>query len=197
MDKRTKGKSAGDSPPPPSSLQLRLYTEHLRWRKVAVSVLHRVVCGGDAGSAHHPEIRDKIVGGGGERGADAKRALYLCGCERITPHARQVVHVGASPDSPPVHVGSSGERISRLSVCKAERVGGGASIVAMRTQRLLDDGTAIVFLSGVKSVTLSKGSGKERTKRWEMTKIGRGGGRSMVRSSVYNTYRGGGKVGEG
>ena len=39
----------------------------------------------------------------------------------------------------------------------------------------------------VKSVTLSKGSRKERTKRWEMTKIGRGGGRSVVRSSVYNT----------
>ena len=52
--------------PPPSSLQLRLYTEHLRWRKVAVSVLHCVVCG-DAGGAHHPEIRGKIVGGGGEQ----------------------------------------------------------------------------------------------------------------------------------
>ena len=31
---------------------------------------HCVGCG-DAGGAHHPEIRGKIVGGGGERGADA------------------------------------------------------------------------------------------------------------------------------
>ena len=107
---------------------------------MAVSVLHCVVCG-DAGGAHHPEIRGKIIGGGG---ADAERRLYLCGCERITPHARQVAHVGASPDSPPVHVGNSGEHISRLSVCKAER-GGGQALWLLATQRLLDDGAAIVF----------------------------------------------------